>query len=96
MDSESKKLLKDTFALAEDNNSILRSMRRSQRISSIFRFIYWAVIIGSFVGAYYFIEPYLNQLMDVYGDAKSTIDSGVSNLKDVNGIVDKLKQQYKQ
>jgi len=75
MDPESRKLLDKTLELAEENNKILRSMRRSQRVSSIIRFIYWVFIIGSAVGAYYFIQPYLEQIMSIYGGASDVINS---------------------
>ncbi|TSC77549.1 MAG: Uncharacterized protein G01um101424_343 [Parcubacteria group bacterium Gr01-1014_24] len=85
MDPESQKLLERTSELAEENNKILRSMRRSQRISGIIRFVYWAFIIGSAIGAYYFIQPYLEQIMSIYGGAKSNLDS-------VNNILENFKQ----
>ncbi len=75
MDPESKKLLENTLNLAEDNNKILHSMKRSMHIASIMRFIYWAFIIGSAIGAYYFIQPYLDQLMSIYGGAGDVLKS---------------------
>jgi len=74
-DPESKKLLEDTYKLMQENNGMLRAMRRSMRIGRIMSFLYWALIIGSAVGAYYFVQPYINQLLGVYGGAKSNLDS---------------------
>ena len=75
MDPESKKLLQETLELAKDNNEMLHSMRRSQRISNIMSIVYWVFIIGSAVGAYYLIQPYVDQLMEAYGSASDTIKS---------------------
>ena len=75
MDPESKKLLEDTFVLAQENNKMLHSLMRSMRISRIISILYWVIIIGSALGAYYFIQPYINQLIDIYGGAKSNLDS---------------------
>ncbi|MFA6177400.1 MAG: hypothetical protein WC694_00690 [Candidatus Paceibacterota bacterium] len=75
MDSESKKLLEDTFALAEENNKMLHSVVRSMRISRIMSIMYWLLIIGSALGAYYLIQPYVDQLMGIYGGAKSGLDN---------------------
>ncbi len=75
MDPESKKLLDATFALAEENNKMLHSMRRSMRMARIMSFVYWAFIIGSAVGAYYFVQPYIDQLLSVYTGATETINS---------------------
>ena len=88
MDQESRKFLEQALALAEENNKILRSMRRSQRISGIIRFIYWAFIIGSAIGAYYFIQPYLTQVIEMY----SSISATQQQLKSGGSIEDLLKK----
>ena len=51
--------LNEIFRMTEENNHILRSLRRTQYVSNIFRVIYWMVIIASVGGAYYFIKPIL-------------------------------------
>jgi len=79
MSPEEKELLNKTASLAEDNNKILHSIRRSMRLASFVRVVYWIIIIGSAVGAYYFIQPYIDQLVGVYGGTKSSIDN-ISNI----------------
>lgn len=66
MTPEEKSLLERTYKLAEDNNSILKSMRRAQRFSLIFRALYWFVIIGASIGLFYFVQPYFEQVMDMF------------------------------
>ncbi len=73
MDPESKKMLEESLALSKENNQMLHSMRRSARIGAIVRTIYWLFIIGSAVGAYYLLQPYLNQLISIYGDASGVL-----------------------
>ena len=73
MDPESKKLLEESLALAKDNNSMLHSMRRSMRMQRAMTAIYWLFIIGSAVGAYYFIQPYLDQVIGLYGGASDVL-----------------------
>ncbi len=68
MDPESRKLLEETLELAKENNKLLHYMKRTMRVSTIVTFIYWIFIIGTVFGAYYLIEPYLSQLMDVSSD----------------------------
>jgi len=75
MDPESKELLKSTFRLAEENNKMLLSMRRSMRLARIMSVLYWVVIIGSAYGVYYFLEPYLDQIMSIYGGASDVLNS---------------------
>jgi hypothetical protein len=89
MDPESKKLLEETLTLAQENNKMLHSLRRSMVFSRILSLVYWVLIIGSALGAYYFIQPYIDQLLGVYGGAKS-------NLQDVGKIINGLKSNLPQ
>jgi hypothetical protein len=73
MDPESKKLLQDTLALAKENNGMLHSMRRSMRVARVMSFIYWIFIIGSAVGAYYILQPYITQVMGIYSGASDVL-----------------------
>lgn len=74
MSPEEKELLNKSVELGEENNKILRSLRRSARISRVISLIYWVFIIGSAVSAYYFIQPYVDEMIKVYGGAKSNLD----------------------
>lgn len=79
MSPEEREMLAKCLALAEDNNNILRSLKRSVVWGRIVHGIYWVLIIGSTLGAYYFIQPYIEQIIGVYGGTKS-------NLENVNSI----------
>jgi hypothetical protein len=78
MDREEKELLKKTVQLEEENNDMLHAIRRSMRLSHIMSVIYWAFVIGSLVGAFYFIQPYFEKVMTVYKSARGSIDSGTT------------------
>ncbi len=69
MNPEEKKLLEDTFALTQENNKMLHSMRRSMRVQRIMSLVYWVFIIGSAIGAFYLIQPYIDELMGAYSGA---------------------------
>ncbi len=75
MSPEEKELLIRSVSLGEENNEILRSMRRSQRWTSVVHALYWILIIGSAVGAYVYIQPYTDQIMDMYNTAKENLNS---------------------
>jgi hypothetical protein len=62
MTPEERSLLERTYKLSEDNNQILHSIRRSNRLAAVARVFYWIVIIVVSFGAYYFIQPYFNML----------------------------------
>jgi len=63
MTPEEKSLLERTNKLVEENNAILHSMRRSAHWSTAFKMIYWIVVLGLSVGAFYAIQPYMNMML---------------------------------
>ncbi len=46
MDTDLKELVEENLRLTKDNNRMLRSMRRTARISFVWRIIFWAAILG--------------------------------------------------
>ncbi|MBI2631269.1 hypothetical protein HYW73_03600 [Candidatus Nomurabacteria bacterium] len=75
MSPEERELLEKSVALAQENNNILLSMRRSMRLARVMTLIYWLFIIGSAVGAFYLLQPYLNDLQNVYSGAGDLINN---------------------
>ncbi len=71
MSPEEKELLNRAVVLGEENNRMLRSIERSIRIGRIFKIIYWVIIIGSTVGAFYLVQPYFESLLGIYGGVSS-------------------------
>jgi hypothetical protein len=67
MTPEERSLLERTASLAEENNQMLRSIRRSNRISMIMRAVYWVLILLVSFGAYYLIQPYVETMMNLIG-----------------------------
>ena len=79
MTPEERTLLMQSIKLAEENNKMLRGMRRSARIASVLRILYWVIILGSAFGAYYAIQPYLNSVVESYNGMKDNVET-ISNL----------------
>jgi hypothetical protein len=52
---------------------MLVSIRRSMRIARLWSIIYWVFIIGTALGAYYIIQPYIDQILGVYGSASTDL-----------------------
>jgi len=79
MTPEERELLTQSIKLAEENNKMLRGIRRSARVASFLRVIYWLIIIGTAFGAYYAIQPrvqpYLDAIIRNYSGMKDTLDS---------------------
>ena len=67
MGDQERKMLRDIMEMTSDNNLMLRKMLRAQRWASFWRFVYWAIIIGSLVIGYYWAQPYLTPLINFFG-----------------------------
>ena len=90
MNPDEKEVLQKTFELAEENNKILKGIRSSNRWSLIFKIFYWVIIIGIAVGAFYYIQPYVDMATKAYksvqGDfqnAKNVVNTASNALKSV-------------
>jgi hypothetical protein len=94
MTPEEKSLLERTYKLAEENNEILRKMRRTSRYALIARVVYWGVILLLSFGAFYFIQPYITSLMGATDSAGGF--SGIMNsLNQAQDAANQLKNLYK-
>ena len=90
MTPEEKSLLEQTHRLAEENNDILRSLRRSRRMSTILTIFYWVVIVVVSVGSYYFVEPYMKLLPNVMGAIQGDVNSANAALQQMKSLQAKL------
>ncbi|MDQ3245185.1 MAG: hypothetical protein M3P22_02490 [bacterium] len=75
MDEEVKNMLEETLALAKENNEMLHKVRGVQKQATFFRVVYWVFIILAGIGAFYFIQPYIDAVTNGVGEAKSTLSS---------------------
>lgn len=75
MDPESKKLLEETLALAQENNKMLRKVRKVQKWSTFWSSLKIVIVIGIALGLFYFLEPYIDKLADLYNSISGTAQS---------------------
>ena len=75
MQPEEKEMLKKTLELSQENNKMLHSIRRGMTINRILRIAYWVIIIGAAVGVYYYITPYIDSAVNVYGGVKGDLQN---------------------
>jgi len=75
MDPEEKIMLKRAIDLSEENNQMLKKLVRAMRWGRLVRFLYWGILIAISVGSFYYVQPYINDLLGVYGDARDTFNN---------------------
>ena len=82
MDLEIQKLLKQNLELSEENNKMLKRLQSNMRWGRFFHALYWIIILGSAFGAYYFVQPYIDQIMNIYGNVQNVGGSISPNILD--------------
>jgi hypothetical protein len=87
MTPEEKSLLERTYKLAEENNSILRGIRRSNRWGVAFKIFYWLVILGVTFGTFYFLQPYIESSLKLVNQAQDSI-------KTIGGAVNQVQGAF--
>ncbi|MEK6847480.1 MAG: hypothetical protein AABY16_04920 [Nanoarchaeota archaeon] len=91
MDPETTHLLRKALEIAEENNKILKDLQSTARWSRFFFLVKWLVVIGITFGTYYFIQPYLNQILETYSGLKVQVD----NLQKAGDGFPSLQEMFK-
>ena len=83
--------MKELLELTRDNNKLLHKMRRHAIYGNIMRLFYWAVIFGIPVALYYYyLQPYLGQLMETYSGIQGGVQNVGDQAKELSGILEKF------
>lgn len=82
MDEQSRGLLIEIQKLSQENNSMLKSMRRAERNGRMFKAIYWIIVLGLTYAAYIYAKPYMEQAKEFYGAAQAQMQV-VKNMQNV-------------
>ena len=74
-EQELKEMVRENRQLAEENNELLHKIYRSVIWRRIISIMYWVLIIGIAVGAFYFLQPIIAPFVDVYDQFRSGFPS---------------------
>lgn len=85
---DDQRLLQQIAKLTQENNEILRGMRRAQRWGRLFRLLWWIFIIGTSAATYYYLQPIMLSMLETYekalGSANAAANSDlISQLKEL-------------
>jgi len=70
-----EKLVKENNELIQKNNELLKKVYSYIKWRRVFTALYWILIIGAVSGLLFFLEPYVNQLLDTYQAAREAIQN---------------------
>jgi hypothetical protein len=90
MDPESKRLIEETLRLAEENNKMLRKVRNVQKWDAFWRSLKIIFIVAVALGALYFLEPYINKVVDLY----NSISGAAGKVNDATGSFQDLLKNF--
>lgn len=86
MDEETKQILEETLVLTKENNNMLHKVRNVQKWATFWRVVKILLVLGFALGSFYYIEPYLNKMLDLYNSISNTqqnLNGGVTNIQDL-------------
>ncbi len=81
-----RNMVQETLNFARENNNILKKMRRAQRRTFTLHLIYWIIILGISVGAYYFAKPYFDKAMALYTQGAQNFTNFKDFFKPAQGV----------
>lgn len=90
MSPEERQILIQTHRMVEENNQLIRKMRRAALWGRLWHILYWVIIIGASLGAYYFIQPYVEQVQGVYGGLKQDLTNVRGTVNEVGNAASKI------
>lgn len=70
--STDRELLEEILAKVEENTKTLNGIKTRARMMTFMGFVKWFIYIGLLIGAYSFVKPYTDQLLNTY---RSLVDS---------------------
>ena len=88
-DNETKELLEKEIEIAQENNKILKKIQRGMRLGNFFSILYWLFILGTAVGAYYFLQPFIESFGGILGSFSNGIDGiqGLDKIPEVDALL---------
>lgn len=92
MDKEDRERLKKVLDLSERNNKMIRKLYSAMKWGRALKAFYWLVIIGVAIGAFYFIQPAVDSVKDLYGSLQGGVESIRGNFQEVEDLKDSLPE----
>lgn len=77
---ELHKKIDDLTELAEENQRMIRNLYQRARMATVFIFIKWFIIIGITIGSFYYLQPFIDNLVGIYGGISGGSGQDLFNL----------------
>jgi len=94
-EKEISNLLEENLKISEENNKILRKISRAMTWSRIFSILYWLVVLGTTVGLYYILQPFIESFKSALGSFHEGVEgakNAIPTLPDFGALFQKGDQ----
>ena len=79
---ENRKLILENLEVARDNQEKIKRIQGHIRRTWVIKTIYWFIIVGVTIGAYYVSKPYINDAVDNYNNFRDDVAGAQSAIQD--------------
>lgn len=83
-----KKEISELKQLVQENHHLLVGIHRRARITMFFNVAKWVIIVGISIGAFYYIQPFLETMMATYANISGL--GGLGSVPDQQSILEIL------
>ncbi len=87
MEPHERELLQEILELAKKNNKILHGMQVASRWGRFFKAIYWIIFIAIILGSTYYLQPYVDKMLEMYKTASTQLQDIQNSAKSVSGAL---------
>ena len=84
-DEDLQDLVRANIKLTQENNRMLKAMRRDVWVGRTFRVLFWLVLlVGSYMVYYVFLAPYIEQMQQIYTQVQGLTGATSSSTPDTS------------
>lgn len=84
LEKNQEELLEHTYEIEKENNTMLKKLYHDMWWGRLFRTVYWIVILGAMLGAYYYTQPYIDPIFKAYTNLSGMVESLKANNSSVS------------
>ena len=76
---------KELYKLAKENNRLIKKVYKHMVWGRVIKILYWVIIVGGALGAYWFLQPYFEKFFGVYEGATTQVETIRDFISNVGG-----------
>ncbi len=90
--------LERIYELTLENHEILSGIRKRERLANSIRILYWLVVLGALGGAYYYVRPLVDTILEGQANVEETLNQfeqlreSLPQTKAIGHFLDSFKQ----